>query len=148
MAILGTYLTLEIDGEVIAETVNVNLKMKGKPLDGTSQSSGIASTYSGGALSVAIGGKYLMATTGANWDTLWASFRAGTEISVALYRSGVALLTGFGIIAKLNQNGKDSKDKVTGGFALRYYPETTLESITVDSTVITVDSTTITADRI
>lgn len=118
MSLLGAYLILKIDGSVIAETTSVNMLVKAKPLDSTTYDSGMNAEFIGGKVSIAMAGTFLMASSGANWDVLWAAFRLGTAIEVILYRDTTQMFTSTARIVKLRLSGGDSGKLITGGYGL------------------------------
>ena len=69
--ILGNYLNIQFNGAVIAETTDVNFRMRAKALDTTSKDSGYHSSFIGGKVSVAMAGGFLVSSSGANWAILW-----------------------------------------------------------------------------
>ena len=142
---LGTYLTLSLDGSVIAETTDVNMMIKSKAINVSSHDTGLHGAFIGGKVRIALAGGYLLASSGANWDILWAAHRAGTTMVVTLKRDENSILNGPGLLVKLSLNGGDSGKAITGKYGLLVNPT---GSVTVDSTIITVDSTLITTDMI
>lgn len=136
MSLLGTYLTLSINGAVIAETTSVSMKMQSKAIDRTSHDSGLYAEFEGGKVDIAMAGRYLMATSGANWDVLWTAFNAGIVVDVILMQNGLSLLEGSAVIAKLRLSGGNSDKAVTGGYGLRYRPT---EAVPETTTIVTED---------
>ena len=124
MAILGYYLVLKLDGEIIAESTNVNLKVIAKAMDRTSKVNGVTSEYMPGKVTIGIAGRYLVATNGANWQTLYDYQSAGTEFALAFYRNGVEFFAGAGILKKLSLKGGSKEDLVTGTYGILYTPTT------------------------
>lgn len=127
MGIPGSYLTLEVGATTVAETTDVNLKVAAKALDSTSKSSGLNSEYIGGTVRIAAAGSFLMASDGANWSTLWSSFKDGDEVVVHYYRNGVGFLSGNGVIKKLTMKGGLSDSLITGTYGLRFTYESEQE---------------------
>ena len=150
MSIPGSYLTIQVNGAVIAETTDVSMKIAAKPLDSTTKDSGLNAEHLGGTVKIAVGGKYLMSESGSNWEALYTSFKTGAIVTVEYIRSITNFFRGYGVIKKLNFTGGNSDSLVTGsyGIIIRQIISGSTDSVTVDSTIITVDSTTITSDRI
>ena len=130
MAILGYYLVLKLDGEIIAESTNVNLKVIAKAMDRTSKVNGVTSEYMPGKVTIGIAGRYLVATNGANWQTLYDYQAAGTEFALVFYRDGVEFFGGLGILKKLSLRGGSEVDLITGTYGIIY--TSTTVSITTE----------------
>lgn len=120
MSILGSYLTLEVDGSTIAETTDVNMKIVAKALDTTSKESGLNTEVIGGGVKILIAGTYLMSSDGANWDTLWSSFKDRSKVTVGYFRNGVNFLLGHGILKKLTAKGGIADSLITGTYGITY----------------------------
>jgi hypothetical protein len=120
MGILGSYLNIEVDGLLVAETTDVNMKIEAKALDATTKVSGYNYECIGGTVKIAIAGSYLMSQDGANWEALWASFNAGSNVTVAYYRDAVNFFSGYGIIKRLTIKGGNSDELITGGYGIMY----------------------------
>jgi len=116
MAILGTYLVLKLNDEVIAEATDVEMRIKAKPLNTTTKESGLNAEFIGGMVVIAIAGKYLF--TEDNWDTLFGMI--GSEVGVSLFRDEVQFLGGNGILKKLSAQGGNSDQTITGAYGIRY----------------------------
>ena len=130
MAILGYYLVLKLDGEIIAESTNVNLKVIAKAMDRTSKVNGVTSEYMPGKVTIGIAGRYLVATNGANWQTLYDYQAAGTDFALSFYRNGVELFWGSGLLKKLSLRGGSEVDLITGTYGIIY--TSTTVSITTE----------------
>jgi len=120
MGIPGSYLTVTVNGAVIAETTDVNIKIEAKALKATSQDSGVNSDHVAGVVKLGIVGRYLLASNGDNWTALFGYVNEGTEVEVAFYRDSVNFLSGWGLMRKLNPKGGNSDTLVTGMYGIRY----------------------------
>ena len=118
MAIRGVYLVLKLDGEIVAETINVSMKMIVKGLDRTSQDTGLNAAFMSGKVKIGIAGTYLMASDNSNWTTLYGSLNS--SFAIGLYLNESMLLNGYGILKKLSLKGSDSKKNLTGTYGIRF----------------------------
>lgn len=118
MGIPGSYLTLKLDNEIIAESIDVSLKAKAKHLDTTSQGAGINAGFMAGMITLGVLGEHLYASDGANWDILYDLHRTGEFVTVQLYRDETLFLDKSGIIKRLRLKGSDAKENVTGMFGI------------------------------
>ena len=148
--IRGTYLTLQVEEEVIAEAVDISVKATAKRLEITNQSDGLYAAFMQGNIKVAMAGGFLAATTGANYTKLFDYLTTSQEMRVSLYRDAVEALGGYGIFKRLGVGGRD-KMLITGVWGLRFYLErigTGGESILSEAGIIITaeDDTKITAD--
>jgi len=137
MGIPGSYLYLTIDGSTVAETTDVNLKVQAKAIDKTSKDSGFNAEFMGGTVRVAIAGTFLVASDGANWETLWTAFKDGTEVDINYLRHGTQFLSGTGIVKKLTLKGGNADELVTGTYGILHKGE--LNTTAVDDTLLTED---------
>ena len=120
MGIPGSYLTVAVNGSVIAETTDVNIKVEAKALKSTSMDSGLNAEHIAGSVKLALAGRYLFASNGDNWNALFNFMKEGDEVQVAFYRNAVNFLSGWGVIRKLNPAGGNSDSLVTGMYGIRY----------------------------
>jgi hypothetical protein len=140
MAIGGSYLVLKVGGDVVAETTSVFFKVKSKKLNRTSQDSGINARYEPGKVKLFAAGRFLLASDGANWDTLFELARYAEEFSVGYYLNGAELFTGYGVLKRLTAKGGNSKKLITGAYGLTV--KTTLDDtmiITEDGFILTTE---------
>lgn len=129
---IGSYLVVRVDGEDIAETTSVSLKVKARRLDTTTQDSGINESVTSGKVMIRISGSFLYTN---NWDTLFTYLNDRSEVSIAYLRNGVEFFTGYGIFRRLSARNSDRKKGVTGSYSIRYR-----YSATPGSTAITTES--------
>jgi hypothetical protein len=142
MSIPGSYLVLEVDEEIIAETTDVSLKIVSKALDTTSKDSGLNAEYIGGKVMIAIAGGYLLASSGANWEALFDYMHGGTSMTVEFYRDGVYFFNGAGYLKKLSLTGANSDSLTTGVYGISFIydaEETEGAIITEDGLEITTE---------
>ena len=121
MAALGTYLTLELDGDVIAETTELSIKIEADALESTTKDSGINATFIAGKYKAGLAGTFLLATNGANFDTLYTLINTATSMDVVVYYNGSAILNGTGIMKQLSETGANSDTLVTGKYGIRFH---------------------------
>lgn len=143
----GTYLVIEIDGEVIAEATNVNLKVIADSLDKTSKDDGLNGTFLAGLVKIGLAGEFLLASDSSNWDKLYDLLSTRDQAVVTLFFDGVEKLGGFGIVKKLSMTGANSDSLVTGKWGIRYYVSTISSELTIETeagfTIITESGETI-----
>ena len=133
---LGTYLTLTLEGSVIAEASSVSIKVVASALDSTSKDSGLYSGGAGGLVKIGVAGSFLYAASG-NWSDLYDYQKAGTAVTVTMWRGGVEFISGEGVIKKLSMTGSDPGSHITGAYGIRYTSWNFGESVV--STMITED---------
>lgn len=121
MASLGTYLVLEIDNEIIADTIDVRLRALADALEDTTKEDGLNASFIQGIVKIGIAGSFLLASSLTNWNRLYNLINAGSQAVVKLYFDGVEILSGFGIVRKLSKKGGNSDDLVTGNYGIRFY---------------------------
>lgn len=117
MGLHGAYMVLKVDDSVIAETTKVNLKVTAKPMDSTSQDSGINGSFTTGKVMVGIGGAFLYATS--DYSSLYTYLNAGTQMGVIVYVDGNGIINGYGIMKKLSAKGANADENITGAYGIR-----------------------------
>lgn len=127
MALRGDYLVLMIDQHtsaapsVLAETTSVSVDFSAEALETTSQSSGLAASFIGGKVTGTASGDFLLATAGANFETLYDSMAAGTTFDFTLYfdQGSTKWMTGTAILTSLSLSGGNSDQLATGSYSLQ-----------------------------
>ena len=137
---------LEVDGNIIAETTSVSLKIVSQSLDRTSHASGVNAAFIAGMIKVGIAGAFLYASNGANWPALYDFLKDGTEFELVFYNNGTEFFGGSGIMKKLNLKGADRDSLVTGSYGIRFTPtsdailtESGLEITTEDGQILIIE---------
>ena len=119
MAIAGWYLVLKVDDEIIGETTSVNLKVKAKKLNTTTQESGLNNALIAGKVKIALSGTFLKYD---DWDTLYS--KLNNDVTIQLYSDEDRILNGFGKIKRLTKRGGNSDQKVSGAYGIQYKSDT------------------------
>jgi hypothetical protein len=128
MALRGDYLVLQIEQYssgtapgVLAETTSVSIDFSAEALETTNQSSGLAASFIGGKVTGTASGEFLVATSAANFDALYAKMAAGTTIDFEFFHDGgtTAYMTGDCIVTALSMSGGNSDQLATGSYSLQ-----------------------------
>lgn len=147
MSSLGIYLNVTLDGSVIAETTSVEFGIEAVKLDVTTQGDALNSKFIQGNMKMAIAGGFLLASSAANWGVLFDLLSTGTQATILVLHEGRSLVSGPGVIKKLDSAGGISDSLCTGKYGIRFYVTSIgegVEIITEDGfTIITEDGQTI-----
>ncbi len=122
----GDLLTVKVDRyssgtaeAVIASTTSVNVDFSAEALETTSQTDGLNATFEGGKVTCTISGDYLIASSNAEHDALFAKMNAGETMAIEVYVNGVIKHAGTAVLTSLSMSGGNSDQLATGAFSFQ-----------------------------